>query len=428
MHIQLLLHLQKVCNQDNIKLPWDEVGAQMSASITGGAIIQHLSKLRARRVALGLPVPEPLKRGGGWGVSAPAHNFATERAAAASPGSANGNAGKRRFDDGSECKYEDPKGSHQRKRAKHMEDEDCSKQYAGKTVAKHDHPDKGTSVVAPTEYASGLIKKEAPSDSNLSAFSMESMFAFHNDKTSMTLPKEVGRLFQGHCSQVQTSKHSESLRAGGVLTLRFIKKCCLTFLRRIHESYNSSSSAGNVGIHHHTHTSNPSYDSSTAMEPISSGHISFRDNSANHLTADGREICDSNVHQGDQMEKISANGTNPSYGTLKYESLSGYLNSTGNGISLNPPPNQLLAFGPGIINRSAFGTPAQKPGDTSPISLLTRPFNYIGTTTSAPETSQEEVKAGGVPAIDGSRLGNPSQEVEQPQAKDKDFDWMIDHE
>ncbi|MCJ1432091.1 hypothetical protein MMC27_001447 [Xylographa pallens] len=69
MDIQMLLIVQKICNQKNIKLPWDEVGAQLGGTITGGAIIQHLAKLRARRVEQGLPVPEPLKRGSGGSVA-----------------------------------------------------------------------------------------------------------------------------------------------------------------------------------------------------------------------------------------------------------------------------------------------------------------------------------------------------------------------
>ncbi|MCJ1478302.1 hypothetical protein MMC13_006979 [Lambiella insularis] len=65
MDIQLLLIIQKVCNQKNIKIPWDEIGEQLGGTITGGAIIQHLAKLRLRRIDAGLAVPEPLKRGGG---------------------------------------------------------------------------------------------------------------------------------------------------------------------------------------------------------------------------------------------------------------------------------------------------------------------------------------------------------------------------
>ncbi|MCJ1284256.1 hypothetical protein MMC26_003587 [Xylographa opegraphella] len=69
MDIQMLLLLQKICNQKSIKLPWDEVGSQLGGTITAGAIIQHLAKLRARRVEQGLPVPDPLKRGSGGNLT-----------------------------------------------------------------------------------------------------------------------------------------------------------------------------------------------------------------------------------------------------------------------------------------------------------------------------------------------------------------------
>ena len=65
MDIQLLLAVQKVSNMRNIKLPWDEIGQSVGPSITAGAVIQHLAKLRLRREQEGLPVPAPLKRGGG---------------------------------------------------------------------------------------------------------------------------------------------------------------------------------------------------------------------------------------------------------------------------------------------------------------------------------------------------------------------------
>ena len=62
----------KVCHSKNIKLPYDEIGGVLndcnpenSFSISGSAIIQHLTKLRSRRMKLGLPVPEAPKRGGG---------------------------------------------------------------------------------------------------------------------------------------------------------------------------------------------------------------------------------------------------------------------------------------------------------------------------------------------------------------------------
>ena len=85
----MLLILQKICNQKNVKLPWDEVGAQLGGTITGGAIVQHLAKLRAKRVDRGLPVPEPLKRGSGGSVA-----FSTD-AMKGSGGARKGRQGKR---------------------------------------------------------------------------------------------------------------------------------------------------------------------------------------------------------------------------------------------------------------------------------------------------------------------------------------------
>ena len=65
MDVQLLLIVQQVCNQKHIQIPWAEIGSTLGPTITGGAVIQHLAKLRKRREAAGLPNPEPLKRGGG---------------------------------------------------------------------------------------------------------------------------------------------------------------------------------------------------------------------------------------------------------------------------------------------------------------------------------------------------------------------------
>ena len=73
MDIQLLLGLQKICNQRNIKIPWDEIGQLIAPTITAGAVIQHLAKLRLRREQAGLPVPAPLKRGGGFSGPATSH-------------------------------------------------------------------------------------------------------------------------------------------------------------------------------------------------------------------------------------------------------------------------------------------------------------------------------------------------------------------
>jgi hypothetical protein len=68
MDVQLLLNLQKVCNSKGIKLPWDEAAALVGPTITGNAATQHLAKLYKKRVLKNLPVPEPLTRGGGFGI------------------------------------------------------------------------------------------------------------------------------------------------------------------------------------------------------------------------------------------------------------------------------------------------------------------------------------------------------------------------
>ena len=69
MDKQLLLSLQSACNDKGVKLPWDEVGESMQKPVSGGAIIQHLAKLRQRLAAQGFRVPPPLRRGGGSGIS-----------------------------------------------------------------------------------------------------------------------------------------------------------------------------------------------------------------------------------------------------------------------------------------------------------------------------------------------------------------------
>jgi hypothetical protein len=65
MDKKLLLALQSICNDKNLKLPWDEVGESMDEKVSGGAIIQHLAKIRQRQAAQGIKVPPPLRRGGG---------------------------------------------------------------------------------------------------------------------------------------------------------------------------------------------------------------------------------------------------------------------------------------------------------------------------------------------------------------------------
>ncbi|KAI9038652.1 uncharacterized protein KD926_010596 [Aspergillus affinis] len=60
----LLLCVQAVCNAQSVKIPWSEVAKTMGHNVTEGAIVQHLAKLRSRRVSTGKVVPPPLRRGG----------------------------------------------------------------------------------------------------------------------------------------------------------------------------------------------------------------------------------------------------------------------------------------------------------------------------------------------------------------------------
>ncbi|EGD92656.1 hypothetical protein TESG_00229 [Trichophyton tonsurans CBS 112818] len=62
---KLLLAIQSACNKCGVRIPWIEVALMMGSSITDGAIIQHLAKLRVRMVELGQDVPPPLRRSAG---------------------------------------------------------------------------------------------------------------------------------------------------------------------------------------------------------------------------------------------------------------------------------------------------------------------------------------------------------------------------
>ena len=61
----LLLAVQFVCSREGIAIPWDGVGAVLDSRITGGAIVQHLAKLRLRLQDTDAPVPPALRRTGG---------------------------------------------------------------------------------------------------------------------------------------------------------------------------------------------------------------------------------------------------------------------------------------------------------------------------------------------------------------------------
>ncbi|KAJ5374321.1 hypothetical protein N7517_006327 [Penicillium concentricum] len=62
--IRLLLAIQYACNKLGVKIPWKDVAEAMGEKFTEGAIVQHLSKLRAKRDEQDKPNPPPLKRAG----------------------------------------------------------------------------------------------------------------------------------------------------------------------------------------------------------------------------------------------------------------------------------------------------------------------------------------------------------------------------
>jgi hypothetical protein len=64
VNYKLLLAVQYECNRNRVQIPWDAVAKHVEDWCTGGALIQHLAKLRGRMVARGADVPPPLTRGG----------------------------------------------------------------------------------------------------------------------------------------------------------------------------------------------------------------------------------------------------------------------------------------------------------------------------------------------------------------------------
>lgn len=61
----LLLTIQSVCNSNSVKIPWSKVAETMGHNASEGAIVQHLAKLRSRRIQADKAVPPALRRGGG---------------------------------------------------------------------------------------------------------------------------------------------------------------------------------------------------------------------------------------------------------------------------------------------------------------------------------------------------------------------------
>ena len=95
MDKKLLLAMQYQCNFAGLAVPWAEIGAIMGEGITGGAVIQHLAKLRLRMVAQNLSVPPPLRRGGaGSRISTSASSASKAKATPTKSGNARNNSKK----------------------------------------------------------------------------------------------------------------------------------------------------------------------------------------------------------------------------------------------------------------------------------------------------------------------------------------------
>ncbi|KAI9766131.1 MAG: hypothetical protein M1835_007237 [Candelina submexicana] len=72
MNNQLLLCIQSTMNAKGQRLPWEDIAETLgdtinAPTITDGAIIQHLAKMRSNFVNRGTEVPPPLRRGGASG-------------------------------------------------------------------------------------------------------------------------------------------------------------------------------------------------------------------------------------------------------------------------------------------------------------------------------------------------------------------------
>ncbi|PYH70915.1 uncharacterized protein BO88DRAFT_478912 [Aspergillus vadensis CBS 113365] len=80
----LLLTVQSVCNTKSVKIPWADVASTMGHNVTEGAIVQHLAKLRSRRVSADKAVPPPLRRGA-TGMSKSAEETPTKSVADEEP-------------------------------------------------------------------------------------------------------------------------------------------------------------------------------------------------------------------------------------------------------------------------------------------------------------------------------------------------------
>lgn len=69
---KLLLHIMYECSRHRVDIPWDQVAHRLHPGSTGGAIVQHLNRLRANLIAEGHMVP-PICQKPGSRVSVDPH-------------------------------------------------------------------------------------------------------------------------------------------------------------------------------------------------------------------------------------------------------------------------------------------------------------------------------------------------------------------
>jgi hypothetical protein len=142
---QVLLTVQYACNEAGVRIPWDDVALKMCEMVgedkfTGGAIIQHLSRLRSKMESHALKVPPPIRRG--LIANAPSKIYAPGNKRKGGPNTAKN----------TKSRTARPKRSKARKLKSENEDNDDSE---GTAVVYADHDDNDSDG----EYVSGRKKR-----------------------------------------------------------------------------------------------------------------------------------------------------------------------------------------------------------------------------------------------------------------------------
>lgn len=145
----------------------------MGEGITGGAVIQHLAKLRIRMVEQGLPVPPPLRRGGGNGrISTSASSRTKAKATPPKNGKANKAASKKTK---AESKKADPGSDDSEEEGDGWINDDSDAEY-GERPAKRAKPN--------TRGFGTRQTKHDDTDDEVITPSKPSKRKFHNSKPS----------------------------------------------------------------------------------------------------------------------------------------------------------------------------------------------------------------------------------------------------